>query len=191
MTEAVAGREPIIWAHPHLKRALAVLTVFAMVPASWWDYGRVTWLTPPGGEIAAVVRAAITKNEDLLQPPARYYNSHAPAAVVSRLRARALHELPRIYTGELLATWENMARSQFSRRDVHSWRRWDPRVTVDWVHLDTLTFFPGLVTASASVEDRSNGGAVNRMDYQFRLVHTSSGWRINSETSNYEPGYGP
>jgi hypothetical protein len=64
---------------------------------------------------------------------------------------------------------------------------------VDWVHLGELSLLPGSATAAAtaSMEVRSNKGYISRMDYTFHLAHTTIGWRIDQEQSEFELGYGP
>jgi len=191
MTEAAMPRRSLLWVHPRMKYLLAFLAIVALIPASWWSYGKVMWLTPTGEEIARVVRAASTANELLLQPPPRYRSGGAPASVALALQRRALRVLGQTYTGERLTFWQGIARRELSPRNVAGWRPRFPAWTVDWVHLDTLTLLPGSTTATASAEVRGQGGVIDRTDYRYHLTHTSEGWRINSETFTFEPGYGP
>ena len=41
------------------------------------------------------------------------------------------------------------------------------------------------------MRDSGQGDVIDRTDYTYHLTHTSEGWRINSETFTFEPGYGP
>lgn len=64
---------------------------------------------------------------------------------------------------------------------------------IHWVHPGDLMLLPGstTATATASVQYRSNRGALNRLDYNFHLVDTAAGWRISQEQFQFEVGYGP
>jgi len=79
--------------------------------------------------------------------------------------------------------------------DFHNGKnsQWMSPWWVDWIHLGTLQTLPGssTATATASAEVSSRSGALNRMDYTFHLIHSRAGWRIKTDDSQFEPGYGP
>jgi hypothetical protein len=178
-------------------RRLIVASIAALVVAwtGWWGVKHVMWWTPAGHDIARAVRGAASVNEVLLTPPQAYRNVPMTAAQMSRLSQIAQRKLADYYVGNPLMNWREIATRTLDPKDLHwgkttAWMTW---WRVDWVHLGELTLLPGsgTATATASAEFRSNGGALNRLDYTFHLVDTAAGWRINQEQSQFEVGYGP
>ena len=172
---------------------LALVAALVLGWTGWWGYKHVMWWTPAGHEIARVVQGTVGVNETLLTPPQAYRNRRITAAEMSALLRAAQGKLADYYTGSLLRGQRQIAAMTLKPKDLHwgktnAWMTWG---RVDWVHLGELTMFPGSARATASAEVRSNMGYIDRMDYTFHLVDTSSGWRIDREESEYQPGYGP
>jgi hypothetical protein len=161
--------------------------------AAWWGFQRVAWWTPAGHDIARAVRGAIGVNENLLTPPQAYHNVPITPVQLSALSRRAQATLASYYTGQSLHEWRDIARRTLSPQNFHHGTsgQWFTHWRIDWIHLGTLTLWPGGATATASEEERSNGNIVDRGDYTFHLVHTSAGWRVDGWDFHFEPGYGP
>jgi hypothetical protein len=165
----------------------------AVMAAGWWGLKRAMWYTPTGHEITRVVRGAVSVNEDLLTPPQAYRNVRITPREMARLSERAQRTLADYYTGSPLQSWKAIARRVLSPEDLHHGKTsaWMTAWRVDWIHLGELTLGPRRATATASAELRSNGGAVDRLDYTYDLVKTGAGWRINAEDFQFEGGSGP
>ena len=176
-------------------RWVIVASIAALVLgwAGWWGVKHVMWWTPAGHDIARAMRGAVGVNETLLTPPQAYRNVRITAAEMSRRSQIAQRKLADYYTGSPLTSWREIARRTLNPKDLHwgkttAWMTW---WRVDWVHLGELTLLPRSAAATASVEVRSNAGAINRMDYTFHLVDSRVGWRIDREESEFQLGYGP
>lgn len=151
------------------------------------------WTTPTGRNIAQVVRGAATVDETLLTPPQAYRNVRITAAEMSRLSRMAQRNLAKYYIDRPLANYRVIARGELNAKDLHwgktgAWMSW---WRVDWVHLGELVVRRGSATATGSMEARSNRGVINRVQYTWYLLHLRSGWRIDRETWEFVPGYGP
>ena len=174
---------------------VALISVPILAWATWWGVKHVMWWTPAGREIAQVVRGTAGVDEGLLTPPQAYANVPVTAAQMSALFRAAQRKLADYYTGPALSGWRQDAARTLNPKYLH-WGKttaWMTHWRVDWVHLGELTLLPGSATATAtgSSEYRSNGGAVNRLDYTWNLVHTHTGWRVDQQESEFQLGYGP
>jgi hypothetical protein len=196
MMEITAGSPARVHSRALSGRKRVALVVLALLVAGWggwWGFKHLAWWTPAGHDIARAVRGAISANETLLTPPQAYRNVPITAAEMARLSRRAQRTLADYYTGDPLSKWQAVAIDVLNPKDLHRGKTdaWMTNWRVDWIHLNELTLLPGHVTATASAEVRSNGGAINRLDYTFGLVQTRAGWRIDRETSAFELGYEP
>jgi hypothetical protein len=181
--------------HVARRLILAVIAALVLAWAVWWGLQRVMWWTPTGHDIAHVVRGAVAVNETLLTPPEAYRNVPITSTKMAALSRTAQSKLASYYVGEPLTNWRDTARQTLNPRDLH-WGKtaaWMTQWRVDWIHLGELSLLPGSETARAtsSAEFRSNGGAINRLDYAYHLVYSRSGWRIDREEWAFQPGYGP
>ncbi|HLJ68918.1 MAG TPA: hypothetical protein VKX16_16315 [Chloroflexota bacterium] len=175
-----------------------VISVLAVPILGWtalWGSKHVGWWTPAGHDIARVVRGAASINEDLLTPPQAYRNVPITAAQMSALSRVAQRKLADYYTGPSLSGRRDVAARTLNPRLLHGGNTsdWMTHWRVDWVHLGELTLLPGSSTATAtgSAEYWSNGGVLNRLDYTWHLLHTTAGWRVSREESEFQLGYGP
>lgn len=177
-----------------LKRCfIAVIAAAVLAWAGWWAVKHVLWFTPAGTDIAHVVGGAVAVNETLLTPPQAYRNIRITEPQMSMLSRTAQQKLADFYIGGPLKQWRDIARLTLNAKDLHwgkttAWMTW---WRVEWVHLGELTLLPGSATATVSAEFRSNGGATNRVNYTYHLVHSKIGWRINREDWEFQPGDGP
>lgn len=178
-----------------MKRSTIFIVVATLILGwtGWWGVKHIAWWTPAGHDIAGVVRGVIGVNETPLTPPQAYRNIPITAAEMSALSHMAQSKLADYYTGPSLSNWRNIAKQVLNPKDLHGGKTdlWMSHWRVTWVHLDQLTLLPGSADATASAEFQSNLGSVNRIDYSCHLVHTSAGWRVDREQSEFQLGYGP
>jgi len=166
MIDSPSGSTSVVRTPHETKHRLKLSVFLASVVliagfTDWWTLKRLAWQTPFSRDIAAVVRGAISVNGDV----------------------RVQRNLSRYYAGELLREQRRTYRSKAPSR--HQWK-------TTWVHFQELDLaVPGQATAAASAQFRSARGVINRVDYTFHLIVTASGWRIDGEDIQYEPGYGP
>ncbi|PZS09178.1 MAG: hypothetical protein DLM70_01870 [Chloroflexi bacterium] len=166
MIYSPSGSTSVVGPRPDPKHRLRLLALLAGVVliggfTDWWTLKRLAWHTPFSRDIAAVVRGALSVNGDV----------------------RVQRNLSRYFAGELLR--EQRLTYRPGGRAGHEWK-------LTWVHFQELDLaVPGHATATASADLRSPRGVISGADYTFYLVITASGWRIDGEDLQFEPGYRP
>lgn len=169
----------------------ALVLVIALV-AGWWGMKRLLWFTPTGHAVAHVVTRAVNVDDLILVPPEARQDLPMTPAQVLAYRRQAQSLLSHVYTGRVLVMWEGIARKTLDPRSLHHGKNpsWAAPWSTDRIHFDELSIGLNGATATASVQYH-NQYAVNRVDYTDHLVRTKTGWRIDQERFQFEPGYSP
>ena len=160
---------------------LAVVAVVLLAPATALAYPRVAWETPDGQAIRQVVDEAEIAPQTYALPPPAYRHRPIPASILQAQQQRAARTARRLYTGRALKSWLKTFRMivQGERKPDRLAPTW--RMTaIEHQSLWLLPWSARFANATIVTHSRSNSGIVSTWEDSYRLIRTSSGWRIVS-----------